>query len=117
MRVDLGGDQWAELSKDPEEVTNDDSREALNRFAKRPSTDESLMATKSRLLDCYLELLVEKWSFDLPVPGEDSASMGRLPVRASRELYRPVEWLWDVTVDFSPKARNDPKADTGNSNG
>jgi hypothetical protein len=115
MRVELGGDDWADL-KDPEQVTNGDRRHALSRFYAVMRDGETAWAADMSLFDGYLEVLMEKWSLDLPLPGEDPSVMDRLSLDQSNRLYGAVRWLDDVSKpDFSPDGRADPKAGTGSS--
>lgn len=111
MRVELG-DHYVIL-KDPMEVTNGERKEAVAAYS-AAIADPAIVLAASRdfaTFDALLKAMIIEWSYDMPLPKTDPASLDKLPINDANTLYealRPMVAL--LFPDFSPNPN--PKVPT-----
>jgi len=70
--------------------------------------------------DALIGMMIEEWSFDLPLPAIKVESLGELEMRDYDALQEEVKeankYLFPTLAD-TPENEQDPKATTANSNG
>jgi hypothetical protein len=105
MRITLSGGNWAQL-RDPESFRQRD-RKAL--LLGMDAVEGGDLARGLAVMDKVLALLVESWSYELPVPSVDEASLEELSIADYDALSKACEATRKVMFpDFSPDPTSVP---------
>lgn len=122
MRVELSRGQWADL-RDVDELTNGQRRPFMLAVAElsaltEPNVDGTPSLTGARepakaaaaLLatgDALLGALVSAWSFELPIPSADPASLEAIPARDYDALQAAAQEAMPSVVGAADPTRPD----------
>ena len=94
MRVELGGNDWADL-KEVNELRRSDRR-ALNKaivFAADAETGRPVVRASmdDDMADAVLPLVIKNWSLMLPLPSEDASSLDLLTLEQDTKLREGIQ--------------------------
>jgi len=117
-RVDLGGDQWADI-RDPDQIRSG-HRKAVTR---RMSLNASMGSQVVEVMEEVLAFAIVGWSLDLPLPSVDRASLDELRpeqedalqsdptiVEIAQRLSSNLQMLNPARVSLDPNSPTGPSS-------
>lgn len=108
MRVELPDGQWADLL-DPADLRAGDLK-TYRKLMPVPGARDYVMEDLDTARDGLLTRLIQNWSLDLPLPGEDPASLDKLTVPAYRALLDELGPYMDLFNGVEPDPKSSPES-------
>jgi len=111
-RLDLPSGEWATL-RDPKRVLNEE-RDAILSHVESEATESASFLTKLTFADRLVVLMVQEWSYPMPVPSEAPESLKKV-FGVDVDFLR-LEMMKPERIPFlNEKDADDPKVPSGSS--